>query len=262
MNITKEINIKRINNELNVETTDIVIEEIPLEIFVNYEFYMVLMCTPIEVVELAIGFLLSEEVISSINSIKSIEEKFENRICIILDHEIISDHDLTADHNSARAITSGCGNGSVHVISLEECSIKPIEINCKFSIANVLKLMGEFNNKSELFKQTGGVHSCSICSDSSILLFSEDIGRHNALDKVVGKALMSNIDLNDKLVMTTGRISSDIIVKVAKAGLQLIVSHSAPTTLALSIAKAANITIIGFARGSRINIYCNGHRMI
>ena len=94
-----------------------------------------------------------------------------------------------------------------------------------------------------------------------MLLFSEDIGRHNALDKVVGKALMSNMDLKDKLVMTTGRISSDIVVKVAKAGIPIIVSHSAPTSLALSIAKAANITIIGFARGSRMNIYCNEHRI-
>jgi FdhD protein len=255
MDVTKEINIKRINNDLQEETSDSIIEEIPLDIFVNYEFYAALMCTPIEVKELAIGFLFSEGVISSINSIKSIEEKDENRVCIILKH------DINVDTNSVKAITSGCGKGSVHIKSLEESRIKVIESNCKFAIKDVLKLMKEFNSKSELFKQTGGVHSCSICSENSILLFSEDIGRHNALDKVVGKALMSNMDLIDKIVMTTGRISSDIVVKVAKAGIQIIVSHSAPTTLALSIAKAANITIIGFARGSRMNIYCNEHRM-
>jgi len=256
MNITKQVNIKKISKNFQEDTLDIIIEEVPLEIFVNEEFYAALMCTPIEVKELAVGFLFSEGVISSMSSVKSLEEKYENRICIILDKAI------TVDPSSVRAITSGCGKGSIHVISLEECSIKFIESNCKYSIINILKLMGEFNSKSELFKQTGGVHSCCICSDDSILLFSEDIGRHNALDKVVGKALMNDIDLKDKLVMTTGRISSDIVVKVAKAGIPIIVSHSAPTSLALSIAKAANITLIGFARGSRMNIYCSVHRII
>ncbi|MBZ9686166.1 formate dehydrogenase accessory sulfurtransferase FdhD [Clostridium estertheticum] len=255
MNITKEVNIKKINKELQEDTLDIIIEEVSLEIFVNHEFYATLMCTPIEVKELAVGFLFSEGVITSTGSIESIEEKYENRVCIILDHEI------TVDPSSARAITSGCGKGSIHVISLEECSINFIESNCKYAIVNILELMGEFNSKSELFKQTGGVHSCCICSYNNILLFSEDIGRHNALDKVLGKALLSNMDLKDKLIMTTGRISSDIVVKVSKAGIPIIVSHSAPTSLALSIAKAANITIIGFARGSRMNIYCKKYRI-
>ena len=256
MNTTKEISIKRVNNNVQEDITDLIIEEIPLDIFVNYEFYAALMCTPMEVRELAIGFLFSEGIISSTKSITSIEEKFESRLCLTLDHEII------LDGSNVRAITSGCGNGSVHTKSLEEASVNFIESTCKFYITDVLKLMKEFNSKSDLFKQTGGVHSCCLCSENSILLFSEDIGRHNALDKVVGKALLGSIALNDKLVMTTGRISSDIVVKVAKAGIPIIVSHSAPTALALSIAKAANITIIGFARGSRMNIYCNEHRML
>ncbi|MGH4117592.1 formate dehydrogenase accessory sulfurtransferase FdhD [Clostridium sp.] len=256
MNIEKQVNIKRIKNGLQEDTLDLIIEEVPLDIFVNHEFYATLMCTPIELVELAVGFLFSEGVISSIGSIISTEEVYENRVCIILDHEI------NVDKSSARAITSGCGNGSIHVISLEECSIKFIDSNCKFSSVEILRLMSEFNNKSELFKQTGGVHSCCLCTENSILLFCEDIGRHNALDKALGKALIKNIDFSDIIVMTTGRISSDIVVKVAKAGIQIIVSHSAPTSLALSIAKDANITVIGFARGIRMNIYCNEHRII
>lgn len=255
MKITKELNITRINNGFKEDILDLVIEEIPLDVFVNSEFYAALMCTPLEVKELAIGFLFSEGVISSMDSIKSVDHLFENRLCVFLNHEIL------VEPGSVRAITSGCGKGSVHVISLEEGSLKPIESNCSFAAIDILKLMKEFNSKSYLFKQTGGVHSCCICSPESLLLFSEDIGRHNALDKVVGKALLSSLDLKDKMVMTTGRVSSDIVVKVAKAGIQLIVSHSAPTSLALSLAKAANITIIGFARGSRMNIYCNKQRV-
>ena len=99
------------------------------------------------------------------NSIKSIEEKYENRICIILDHEIV------VDANNVSAITSGCGKGSVHIKSLEEGSIKSIASNCKFAIVDILKLMSEFNSRSELFRQTGGVHSCCICNDNHISFF-------------------------------------------------------------------------------------------
>ena len=191
MNIIKKVNIIRLNKEHKEDTLDLIIEEVPLDIFVNNAFYATLMCTPIEVKELAVGFLFSEGVLTSINSIKSIEEKYENRVCMILDHDII------VDNNNVRAITSGCGRGSIRVISLEESSIKTIDSKCTFAAINILKLMSEFNSKSDLFKQTGGVHSCSICNDNNILLFSEDIGRHNALDKVVGKAFISNMDLKD-----------------------------------------------------------------
>ena len=120
-----------------------------------------------------------------------------------------------------------------------------------------MDLIKEFNKSSQLFLDTGGVHSCALCDINKIIIFKEDIGRHNALDKVLGKALLEDIDFRDKIILTSGRISSEILIKTAKRQIPVIVSRSAPTSLSIDIAKKLNITLIGFARGKRMNIYSN-----
>jgi len=255
VDVSKQINIIRVSGAIKEEHADWIVVEKPINIFVNYEFYAALMCSPSELEELAAGFLFSEGVITSMDDIKSIEEKYGDRVCVVLNHEIQKDRD------SLRALSSGCGSGSIHLNFVENRNFNPIDIIEKFSIKNILELMKNFNNRSELFKETGGVHSCALSSDKEIHAFSEDIGRHNALDKVIGKALMNGLEFQDKLIMTSGRISSDIVIKTYKAGIPMIVSHSAPTDLALTIAEEANITLIGFARGNRMNIYCSGQRV-
>jgi len=252
----EKVDIVKMNNGVIQEATDEIVVEKVLSIYVNKEFYASLMCTPDEKIELAIGFLFAEGVISSMESIKSIIELSENLICATLNH------DLEEDFQNRKVLTSGCARGSMDLSIFEENNIKPVESRYQYAAHDILLMMKEFNHKSELFKQTGGVHSCAICSNNSIQFFSEDIGRHSALDKVIGKALLKNITLEDKLLMTTGRISSDIAVKAARAGIPIIVSHSAPTDMALNIAKKTNITMIGFARGSRMSIYCGSDRII
>jgi FdhD protein len=256
MNSVKKVDIIKINNGIEDKISDEIVVENVLNINVNRKLYASLMCTPNEMLQLAIGFLFSDRVISSMKSIKSIEEKDENSLCIILKDE------LWTVHEKRRTLTSGCAGGSMDLDFLEKNEIKPIEGNCKYSVNHISMLMKEFNSKSELFKQTGGVHSCAICSSEGTLFFSEDIGRHNALDKVIGKALLQNVEIGDKLLMTTGRISSDITLKAVRAGIPIIISHSAPTDLALSIAKVSNMTMIGFARGNRMNIYCGEDRIV
>ncbi|KOA20683.1 protein FdhD [Clostridium homopropionicum DSM 5847] len=256
MKSTKIVNIKKINAAAEQKVTDEIIVEKILNIFVNRNFYFSLMCTPNEITELTIGFLFAEEIISSMEEVVSIEELIENNICVILKK------DLEKDFEKRKAFTSGCGKGSIDLSIFEEFNLKPVEGNTKYSVNEILSMMKEFNNKSQLFKETGGAHSCSICDNTGIIYFSEDIGRHNALDKVIGKSIMDKLDLKEKLLMTTGRISSDIAVKAAKIGIPIIVSHSAPTDMALDIAKSCNITMIGFARGNRMNIYCGEHRIL
>lgn len=254
LNIEK-INICKINNELLEDTTDSVIVEMPLKIYINYELYTVLMCTPNELKELTVGYLFSEGIITSIDDIYSIDVKFEDRVCVVLKD------DINVNFEGLKAKTSGCGNASVQLEYLELGSDKVICSDYEVSFKAIIKLMKEFNCNSELFKQTGGVHSCALCSNDGITIFSEDIGRHNALDKVIGRALMNNIECDNKFLMTTGRISSDIIVKALKAQVPIIVSQSAPTDLALNIAKSAKMTVIGFARGNRMSIYSGKERV-
>lgn len=255
IDIIKKVNISKANNEMCEEIIDLVIVEMPLKIYINYQLYTVLMCTPDEVKELAIGYLFSEGIITSIDDIKSVEERFDDRVCVVLKE------DMKVNYEKIKIKSSGCGNASTQLEFLELGLNRVIDSTYKVSFNSIIKLMKEFNNRSELFKQTGGVHSCALCSDECILVFSEDIGRHNALDKIIGKTLIENITTKNKFLLTTGRISSDIIVKAVKAGIPIIASHSAPTDLALGIAKSANITVIGFVRGNRMNIYCGEDRL-
>lgn len=255
MNRIKKIKIVKYNNDLVERTYDSIVVEKVQNIFVNREFYASLICTPSEIKELAAGFLFFEGVISSKDCISAMEELNDNILCVMLKNE------FNQDINKIKALTSGCAGGSIGLDFLEESNIKPVKGNCKISSDYVFELMKEFNSRSELFKQTGGVHSCAICDDNGILYFSEDIGRHNAIDKIIGKALFENIKLENKIILTTGRISSEIAIKAAKAGVPILISHSAPTSLALDIAKAAGMTVLGFARGRRMNIYCGEERI-
>jgi FdhD protein len=248
---TREIDMRRVSREKDEEARDCVIVEKALKLYVNYKFITALMCMPGEEEELAAGFLFSEGYITSFEDILSIERKNENMLCITLAE------DMDGEPFRETAVTSGCGGGRMNLDFKRDNRTKPSE-RSSFSAKAIMELMKEFNGRSELFRETGGVHSCAICDSRSILIFSEDIGRHNALDKVIGKALIMRMDLTGKIILSSGRISSDMILKASRAGISIIVSHSAPTDLSLDIAEASNMTVIGFARGSRMNIYCGG----
>ncbi len=112
------------------------------------------------------------------------------------------------------------------------------------------------------FKHTGGVHNAALCNTDGIILARTDIGRHNALDKIYGHCLKNNIRLDDKIIAFSGRISSEVLLKVSKIGVSIILSKSAPTELALEMAEQLGITAIGFIRNNRLNIYTHPERII
>jgi len=256
MSCVRKVNIKKLHNGNKVELLDSIVVEKVLNLFVNNNFYASLMCTPSEVKELAAGFLFSENIICSPDGITNVEQRDEESICITLSYN------LNNELRVRKAITSGCASGTIPLSSISEHGTNYIESEYKFKVESILAFMKEFNSKSDLFKETGGVHSCCLCDNDGLVYFSEDIGRHNAFDKIVGKALLDGVEFKDKLIMTTGRISSEIIIKATKAKIPIVVSHSASTDLALTIAKASNITVVGFVRGSKMNVYCCQHRIL
>ncbi len=121
--------------------------------------------------------------------------------------------------------------------------------------------MTDFQKESKIYLQTGGVHSAALADNAGILIFKEDIGRHNAIDKVIGQGLREKVDFSNKIMITSGRISSEVLLKTQKCRIPLIVSKSAPTNQAVKLAKDMGITLIGFARGARMNVYSEEARI-
>ena len=126
----------------------------------------------------------------------------------------------------------------------------------------IFDLVKGFQHHSLIFKTTGGVHSAALCDNRNILLFADDIGRHNAVDKIFGEALLKDIPTDDRIILTSGRIPSEILLKVAKRRIPIIISVSAPTNLGVKLAADLGITLIGFVRGKRMNVYTNDWRIL
>ncbi len=139
---------------------------------------------------------------------------------------------------------------------------KNIVSGLKVTASDVRNLAEELEGRSQLFRKTGGVHSAALAVDGKILLFHEDVGRHNTLDKIMGQCFLEEIPLEDKLIVFSGRISSEVLLKTAKMGISVIISRSAPTDLALDLAEDLGITVVGFARGKQFNVYTHPERVV
>ena len=146
-------------------------------------------------------------------------------------------------------------------MKIDESILPKVALTKQFRLSEILEAVAIFNKESILFKETGGVHSVELNFGEEQILF-EDIGRHNAVDKIVGYLLTNKINRDDIYLISSGRISSDILLKLALKNIGLIVSRSAPTSLAIKLADKLGVTVIGFARGNKLNIYTHKERII
>lgn len=252
MDVIKQFEISKYSGGEMEQMNDSVVVEYSLTVYLFGELLITMLCTPKSLKYLVTGFLFSEGIIESRDDILEIFICEKDGIALVtLTKERAQ---LAQKLEVKRTITSGCAKGQTIFSGAEE-KLHKINNSIAIDFDKVLKLVGQFNKKSEIFLETGGVHSCALCSQDEIVLFEEDIGRHNALEKIFGAALLDDIHLEDKMVLTSGRASSEIISKAAKRGIPVIVSRSAPTDAAVDIARAVGITLIGFARGQRLNVY-------
>ena len=256
---TSRLEILRIIGGKTESLRDVVIKESPVTIFLDDIELANLMCSPKDLDCLAVGFLFAEGLIRSKKDIKKVfaDEK-DGVVWVELKKARKSPENLIA----RRFITTGCGKGLTFFDAALDGGRLRSKSRFKVRIDSIPLLMKEFLRMSRLYRLTGGVHSAAICSARSILVFNEDIGRHSAIDKVVGECILKGIRTNDRIMVTTGRISSEILVKAARSRTPIIISKSAPTDLAVRLATDFGITVVGFARGSRMNIYSNAWRVV
>lgn len=258
MEVTKQFKICKYSEGEIKRVADSVVSEYSLTIFINGQELITMLCTPKSLKFLVTGFLFSEGIIENIEQLKDIYICEKDGVALV---ELSID--LTAqleETGFTRTVTSGCVGG-MSVEKLKADDLTKIETNIRIDTDKVLKLAEQFNKKSDVFVKTGGVHSCALCTREEIIYFEEDIGRHNALEKILGKALLYETPFEDKIIFTSGRMSSEIIKKAAKLRVPFVVSRSAPTDAAIKLGEACGITLIGFARGTRMNIYTYANRI-
>ncbi|MCL2120963.1 MAG: formate dehydrogenase accessory sulfurtransferase FdhD [Clostridiales bacterium] len=240
------------------EQEDSVIREFRLNLFLNGAYYISLMCLPQHLHELALGFLFSEGRIRSLSDVIRIGPNPPSGDEVYV---VIRDSARLAVPER-RTVTSGFAGGSVNQAFFQSESLPEIPCRRQVSGEALIRMMDVFSRQSALFQDTGAVHSCKLILPDSTALFYEDIGRHNALDKIVGKALLDALDTKDGILLTSGRISSEMLIKAAGMGIPILVSISAPTSKAVEIAEKIHMTLIGFARGSRFNVYAGADRVL
>ena len=252
METKRETPILKINGTHVEGVIDEVASELPVRIILNNEQLVTLLCTPSELEELAIGFLLSEGILQDRTSIKKLtldEKELAVRI------ELSGLPPEWEKMFEKRTISSGCGKGITFTNYRKHAETRISTTGHRISIYDITRLLTTFRNISTLYLETGGVHSAALSDGKEILFFSEDIGRHNAVDKLIGKAFLQSVSVEDKILITSGRVTSEIMTKAGRNHFPILISRAAPSCMAISYAEDMGITLVGFARGDRMNIY-------
>lgn len=245
------ITVKKIEKYQNgrfFADSDMIVNETSITINVNRQRLVSIACLPQNQTELAIGFIFSEGIILSQDEILSCEYNPDDEI---IDFKLKIEQSRINNFLQTGEKTSGCGSTLSAALSGKKTAFPQIRIKPD----DILQKMQEFQRDSDLFKKTGGVHRVGLVRNNEIVLSVDDIGRHNAVDKVAGMAVIHKFDLKEFYLLCSGRISSEIVKKCVRLGIPLIVSHSAPTSKAIRLGWDYKIYLIGFARGDRFNIY-------
>lgn len=272
-----EVSVSKIFREQTVETADVLAVEEPLEIRVGFvetgkrkhQAISITMRTPGDDFELAAGFLFTEGILQKAEQIKAIKHcgkigqvGFENTVRVDLVDDVEIDFKKLERHFYTTSSCGVCGKSSIEALATNAPKIE----NDDFSIASELihELPKKLIENQSVFEQTGGLHASALFDKiGNLEIVCEDVGRHNALDKIIGaKFLKNETPLNDKILLLSGRISFELVQKALMAGISIIVAVGSPSSLAVKLAEEFNITLVGFVREERFNIYTGKHRVI
>jgi len=235
-NDTVNIHVWRFSGENRIRTEDAVTRESHCTIMLNNRKIIALPCSPSDLDSLAVGYLISEGMVSYRAEIEE----------ILIDEETASVQVKTV-------------RDRLPDVLFPEIKVKS---DFKISAGEVYSLMDKFVSRSEVFQATGGVHSAALCDIQNIIVFKEDIGRNNTIDKLFGECILKDISIDECVVVISCRMSSEILLKIARRKIPVIISKSPPTDLGVKLADEMGITLLGFVRGKRMNAYAHDWRII
>jgi FdhD protein len=252
-----DVEIVRLEGTARTTITDRVADEVPFTIRLNGSELVTLLASPENLKELAYGFMYTSGIILGAADVKDLRMDGSSWTA-----DISLARKIPADLVFKRIYTPGCGRGIQFISPVDLLHRGKMESGLSVTADALRGLLEEFRERSDEYRETGGVHGAATSDGARILEFMTDIGRHNALDKALGAALLGGLPMADLLVITSGRISSEIVLKLVKAGIPMAVSRGAPTNQAVMHARGAGMTLVGFARGTRMNIYCLQERVL
>ncbi len=240
-------------------STDSVATEQPLTLFINDRELLTILCSPGEVEELALGYLFSEGLVhTTADILNMVPDTARGQVFIRLRDSVTFDWE---SFNRQRTISSGCARGLTLTRRLEETNIASVRARFDIGFDDLTALMSRFLQISEHHHQTGCIHVAALADASSIKIFREDIGRHNAIDKVIGAAMAQHSPIERCALLVSGRISSEMMLKAARIGIPLVATRAAATDTAIRIADRLGVTLAGFVRAHRVNLYSHPWRI-
>ncbi len=233
--------------------------EEPLDLYVNGELAATIFSTPVMQREQVIGYLLDEGIMRSIGEVVSLSIR-EGKAMVKLSFDPSS---RLATASVYKVITTACGLWTPEFVRLLDRIDKPhVHSKHRIRVTELFKMLKEFNMRGDLWRQTGGIHSAAIFQDMRLVGYGEDVGRHNALDKAIGQAALNDADFKRCTVISSGRQPADMVLKAARVGIPIVVSNTSVIYSGVYAAEKTGMTLIGFARGSRLNIYTGGERIV
>jgi len=256
---TVRVKVRKLDLSLNLDEyrDDDVAVETPIEIVLNGESIVALYATPFQVEELATGFLLDEGILESKDDLINVRS-----IGRTVDVEARTNKVHLDDWKSFRTILTSCGSAVDFSRFPAKLVFPSLSNDYRIGADNISSMISELSRSSLGFRRTGALHSAAMFHENSMKTFAEDVGRHNAIDKVIGSSLRQNLDLKRAVLVTTGRQPADMVLKVARVGIPISVSMRGPIHSGILAAERVGLTLVCFARGPRMNVYTFPERVL
>lgn len=248
--VTPDIVCDRFSGEGWSRDSDNLPEETALTIYVNRQELVTILCTPTKLNCLVLGFLYAEGIISGIDDVASMKVCEEESLADV----VLSDSEYELP--TKRTLTSGCGGGAMFKVQGQR-----IDSDLVVTPKEVLSLMRQLHERMALYRLCGGVHGSALCDTKNLLVVAEDIGRHNTLDKIQGECLLRGLQSGDRLLLSTGRISTEMLLKAVRMQAPIVISRHSPTGSTVPLARDLGISLVGRARGDRLSVYSHPERL-
>jgi FdhD protein len=223
-------------------------------ISVNGQELATFMCSPFKLKEMALGFLYNESLISSLDDVRSVHIS-KNETCVDV---WLQQREFEVPKR--KIVTAGCGGG----VTFDDLSQRhePLMSDMKAPAGQLSRLMRKMHLGAELYRRARGIHTAALTEEQGILLQVEDVGRHNCLDRLAGAALIQGVDTRDRILLSSGRISSEMINKARRMGTPVVCSRTSPTSLSVALAESWNISIVAYVRQDKMRIYTHSERIL